>query len=43
MDADPPHENGYDHPPAKHTNGYDSAGHEDAFISDDGLDDGITT
>jgi hypothetical protein len=42
----PPHENGYDHPPAEqtngyeetpaeHTNGYDS--HEDAFISDDGI------
>ena len=41
-DNDTPHENGYDHPPAEQTNGYDSA-HEDAFISDDGLDDGIAT
>ena len=31
-------ENGYDHPPAEHTNGYDSGHEEDAFV-----DDGIAT
>lgn len=35
-DNDSPHENGYDHPPAEHTNGYGSP-NEDAFVGDEGI------